>query len=95
MAAALSIISIGEGDVDSVNKTAGVLNAVQDNISVLDFESIKVIAGGGYLGRPVLGEEIVVPSNKRQFAITLKNPSQPQAQFSIRCFLQSEQLGRG
>ncbi len=84
-----------EGDVDAINKTAGILNAVQDNICALDFKSIKVIAGGGYLGRPVLGEEIVVPSDECQFAITLENPGQPHAQFSIRCFLQGEQLGSG
>lgn len=82
-------------NVDAINKAARILNAMQNNGRVFDFKTIKDVAGGGDFGRPVLGEEIVVPSDECQFAIALENSGQPQAQLSIRCLLQGQQPRRG
>ena len=82
-------------DVDAINKAARILNAMQNDGRVFDFKAIKDVAGGGHFGRPVLGEEIVVPSDECQFAIALENSGQPQAQLSIGCFLQCQQPRRG
>jgi hypothetical protein len=81
------------GNVDPIDETAGVLNAVQNDTGALDFESIKVVPGRGNFRSPVLGEKIVKPPDKSHPPVPLKDFDQTSTQLGVGGFLQSKQLG--